>query len=141
MGLYNKLFIASIVLTVIAVIVLIFALFIFQVLIKAEAKSSAVLAADNADLWGDIPGKSKVNIFRNQYFYNLKNFDQVFGNKGAAQVEEKGPYRHLELQKMINLNFTNNSEVVNYNFFKFFLPANNSVNDFTDMITTLNLVI
>lgn len=140
MGVYSKLFCASIVLTVIAVIVLIFALFIFQILIKSEAKSGAVLAADSTDLWADIPGKSKVDIYRNQYFYNLENFDDVFSNRGSAEVQEMGPYVHYERQKLINLNFTNDSNVVNFNFFKFFTEAKNPVNNFNDTFTTLNLV-
>ena len=125
MGIYNKLFCASIVLTFIALVVLVFALFIFQVLIKSEAKSSAVLAANNADLWATLPGRSKVNIIRDQYFYDIQNINDIFNNKAPASVQEKGPYRHYENQQLINLNFTNNSDVVNYNFFKYFLAASN----------------
>ena len=118
MGVYTKLFCASIVLTVIAVIILIFAVFIFQILVKGSAKNHAVLAEDNADLWGDIPGRSKVNLFRTQLFYNLENFDDIFNNKGSAVVQEKGPYRHLERQKFINRNITNNGDIIYFNFFK-----------------------
>ena len=141
MGFYNKLFCFSIILTVIAILVLIFALFIFGILISSEARSSAVLAADNADLWGDIPGRSKVQIIRDHYFYNLNNFDDLINDKSPANTEEVGPYRINENQKFINLNFTNDDNVVHYNYFRFMGPSNETKLPLTDTITTLNLVL
>jgi len=140
MGFYNKLFCFSIILSVIAVIVLIFAIFIFSILITSEARNSAVLQENNADLWGDIPGKSQVQIIRDHYFYNLLNLDDLMNDKSPAISQEVGPYRVNEFQKFINRNYTNDSNIVNYNYFRFFGPSNQTQFPLDDKITTLNLV-
>lgn len=140
MGKYNKLFISSIVVTIIGVLILIFSLFIFGALISSQAKSSAILAKDNVDLWGQVPGKSKVTIYRDQYFYVISNMADVILGKSKPVAKEIGPFRHTEAQNFTNPVFESNDTVVKYNLYKSYGKANDSVNDLNTNISILNLV-
>ncbi len=56
--------------------------YLFNYGLLYEIKKQLIMTPDNYDLWGKLPGKTKVPVVRNFTFYNITNsWDVVFRKK------------------------------------------------------------
>ena len=84
------------------------------------AKDAALLKEENSDLWAHFPGKSKVNIYQNFYFYNINDrADIPFSNKQIV-ANEIGPFSAKEITDYDNRRFSSDNTTVGFTVFKYF---------------------
>lgn len=102
------------------IIFLIFSTIIMEKLMLGVAKDAALLKEENSDLWAHFPGKSKVNIYQNFYFYNIDERDNIpFTNKQIV-ANEIGPFSAKEITDYDNRRFSSDNTTVGFNVFKYF---------------------
>lgn len=87
------------------------------------AKSSEMMTPSTYNLWGMVPGDSKMLIYRTFQFFNFKNpYEVVFLNETPV-LQESAYYDYQEYQQFLDYNFSylpNSSlEVVNFSFWDY----------------------
>ena len=83
-------------------------------------KENKLLKEENSDLWAHFPGKSKVNIYQNFYFYNINDrADIPFSNKQIV-ANEIGPFSAKEITDYDNRRFSSDNTTVGFTVFKYF---------------------
>ena len=130
------------ILATLSVFALIFFAFILQILVNNQIKDGAVLDESTEELWGEIPGKTKAIVYRDNYLFNIDNTDDfmtklTLGQK--TQINQSQKYRIQEKSSWINRVY-NNKDEVEFNLYK-------HLNDISeeekakqnDIITTLNI--
>lgn len=107
---------------------------IFQILIKRIL----TLRPNNHvyDIWKKNPLPIKMNF----YFFNWTNPQDINNNDVKPNFEQIGPYSFIEEKEKINITWNKNNTVT-FNQLKYwFFDKDNSPNNLTDVVTTLNLV-
>ncbi len=114
---------------------------ILHSLIVEMAKNNVIMTPETHNLWGMVPGDTKMLIYRTLHFFNFQNpYEAIFLNETPV-FQETIPYEYQEFQNYTNCSFRNlpNSsvEVVDFNFWDYMkkLPQGNE----SDIITVANL--
>ncbi len=136
---YKKYYIISSVFIAIGIALLIFG-FLLHGIIQSQATDQALMKEERSDLWAFIPGRGKVEIYRDHFFYNITNLEDVFFRNAKPIAEEKGPYRIQEISEFINRTYTSDNETVHFRWYKHFTTPNETdLKKQDDIITSFNL--
>lgn len=140
---YKKCLYISIVFFIIGLVVLLFGLFIMQNLLKGEVEKEAILKEDTYELWGKVPGKSGVNLYKDHFFFDIENLRDVVYNNQSAIGKEMGMYRVHEFNEIHNPRFSKDNKTVEYNFWRFYRNVDDAdmVKKQDDILNNVNLVI
>jgi len=63
------------------------------------------LTLNNEKTWKDIPGFFDINIHHDNYFYSVKNEDDVIYKGEKPIFEEYGPFIYREYQEFTNITY------------------------------------
>lgn len=132
----------SVLLGVSAAVFLFFAAFL-NIIIKNGVKQSAMLKEESVDLWGQLPGKSKVDIIRDHYFYNITDKEQfikdIKSNKNPT-VKETAPYTVSEWTNFTNREYLEDKKLVKFHYYKRLYERSEQEKErFKDIINIFNL--
>lgn len=124
-------------------IILVFIAFFFQLLINKGARDGALMQDENESLWGEFPGDSEVQIFRDCFFYNITDTNE-FMNKvrsnTSPQVQETRPYRVEEVTSWMHRKFNENKTKVTFFPYRWLKQASKEEEKKQDdLITTVNV--
>lgn len=91
--------------------------------ISEMAKNQVVMTPSSHGLWGEVPGDTKMKIYRTFQFFNFKNpYETLFLNETPA-FQESLPYDYQEYQQFLNYSFymlpNSSLEVVSFNFWDY----------------------
>ncbi len=123
---------------IIGLLVLIFGTAILPSLIKSLAAEAGLMKKDTEDLWGFIPGRSGVHIYQKFFFYDINNLENVILKNEKVTANEKGPFIAEENTNFININYTDNDEIVGFNLFRYFNTTDEELKNQED--TKLNIL-
>lgn len=105
------------------------------------AKDSTLMTPGTYNLWGQVPGDSKMVIYRTFQFYNFTNpYEAIFLNETPI-MQESNYYDYQEYQQFLNYSFStlpNTSlEVVTFNFWNYMKKLHRG--NASDMMKVVNL--
>ncbi len=139
MSYYKKCLYISGVFLLIGIGMIVFA-FLMDGLILGQAKDATLMEEKTSDLWGYIPGKSNVSIFKIHRFYDVRDIEKVFLTNSKLVVDEKGPYSVQEFDEWINRSYSADNSSVGFKLFRYYRNRDaNETEKQEDMISTINL--
>lgn len=140
MSWYKKCIYISSVFLIVGCAVLIFGLFLNGMILD-QAAESAQMKEDTNDLWAYVPGKSKVNLYKDHYMYSVENLDGIFFGNEKAIVQEKGPYRIQEYDELIDRNYSLDNTTVSMKYWRYYHDVSDAeASKQNDTISLFNLV-
>ena len=139
MSSYNKYIYIAVGVLIFGVALLLFSGLIMKGLIQDEAINSAQLKEETSDLWAYLPGKSKVQLFKKHFFYNVENLDDIFYSNKKVNVTEMGPYWVNEYDEYMNRTYSQNNSIVSFKYWKYHNTSQENLNKEEELITTVNL--
>ena len=139
MSSYNKCIYISIGFLVFGFGLFLFSTLTMKAIIADGAMSRAQLKEENSDLWAYLPGKSKVQIFKEHYFYNVENLEEIFYSNQRPKATEKGPYLVREYNEFINRTYSKDDSTVYFKYWKYHNISEEDQKKEEDLITTINL--
>lgn len=136
---YKICFFVSIPFLLLGVALIVFGIYFFEDLIIDQVKGQAVLVEDTSDLWAKVPGKSKVALYKDHYFFSIPNVEDIIYKNQKATAVEYGPFRVSEYDNLINREY--NGNYTDYNFFRYYsiTPEENKT-EMETQISSLNIV-
>jgi hypothetical protein len=110
-------------------------------MIEDKAQESAMMNEKSKGLWASIPGDSKIEIFKDHYFYDISNLQDVFFANKKANAIEKGPFRIQEFDEFLNRTYSDDNDTVTYKLYRYFKMPNDTDQQAKqdENITTINL--
>lgn len=87
------------------------------------------------DIWKKTPLPVKMDF----YFFNWTNPEDIYNTSIKPRFEQVGPYRFKESKEKVNITWNNNN-TVSFKHLRLWYLDENSPNNATDLITTLNVV-
>lgn len=114
---------------------------VMEGLIKGQATDEAQMKEENSGTWAYIPGDTEVEIYKDHYFYNIENLEDIFFKKGKAKATEMGPYRVQEFDEMINRTYSDKNETVSFRLWRYYKNPSEADGEKQekDEVTTVNL--
>lgn len=140
-GIYKKCIFISIIFILIGLTVLLFGAIFLPKMIEHEVLESAKMKEETYDLWGEIPGKTNVELLKKHYFYNIENLEGLFYNNENANATEAGPYVVQEFDDYANRTYSSDNKTVTYKMFRYYKDKEGGdAQSQEDYITSLNVV-
>ncbi len=132
--------IVSIVIIILAIVILILNNVLIGSTLHNAILDQTELKEENWEMWASFPGKSNVSVFRDHYFYDIENLDDVIFSNKKAIANEKGPYTAEEITEYINRQYSPDNTTVTYNQFRYFRNTKEQDKKQEDHVKSLNLV-
>jgi hypothetical protein len=139
MSSYNKYIYISVGVLIFGFALLLFSGLIMKGLIADQAITTAQLKEETSDLWAYLPGKSKVQLYKELFFYNVDNLEEIFYSNKKGKATEKGPYWVNEYDEYINRTYSENNSTVHFKFWRYHNTSEENIKKEEDLIRTINL--
>lgn len=105
--------------------------YIFSAILNHAVSSQVTMTPSNYEIWGQIPGKTNSLVLRNYTFFNFSNPWEVFFNNATPVFVELGPFSYQEVMLFMNTSYSEDSSLVSYNMWRYFVPINGTTGDET----------
>jgi hypothetical protein len=138
---YKRCSYISIGLLVLGLVVLVFGVFMLPGMIEHQIFDTVAMTEATSKLWSKLPGDTGVKVFKEHYFYQIENLEQLLfkGEKGKAK--EVGPYTVLENVEMKDLVWSADNTTVDFKMTKYYQNKDNGeVKLQEDVINSINLI-
>ncbi len=135
-----KCMIISIVFAIVGAVIIILNHTLISGMLHDTILDQTVLKEETWELWASFPGKSNVSVYRDHYFYDIKNLEDVIYGNQKAIGDEIGPYTAEEITEYINRRYSPDNTTVTYNQWRYFRQTPEQDKKQEDHVKSLNLV-